>query len=94
MRMDIAGGRQMRVEVKLPFLSEAIESCRVVRWLVQPGATVEIDQDLAELEVDGEIMAFPSPLDGRIAEILAPAGSKVVTDETLVIIYELPVEKE
>ena len=80
----------MRVEVKLPFLSEEIEYCRVLRWLVVPGQTVEIDQDLAELQVGEETFLFPSPVDGRVVEILAPAGAMVVTDEVLLIIEEEP----
>ncbi|NLG83583.1 MAG: hypothetical protein GX493_03005 [Firmicutes bacterium] len=80
----------MRVEVKLPFLSEEIEYCRVLRWLVSPGETVEIDQDLAELAMGEEIFLFPSPVDGRIVEILAPEGAMVVTDEPLLVIEEQP----
>ncbi len=78
----------MRIEIKLPFLSEEIEYCRVLRWLVQPGDEVEIDQDLAELEAGREIMAFPSPVDGRLIEICAPAGAMVVTEEILAVVEE------
>lgn len=84
----------MRHEVKLPFLGENNGYCRVLRWLVQPGARVEIDQDLAELETDGERFIFPSPLDGVLTAILAPAGSTVVTDEALAVIDEDPIYED
>ena len=78
----------MRVEVKLPFLGEEIEYCRVLRWLVRPGDEVEIDRDLAELAAGEEIFFFPSPLDGRVVEILAPEGAMVVTDEPLLALED------
>lgn len=78
----------MRIEVKLPFLSEEIECCRVLRWLVEPGDEVEIDQDLAELEAGREVIAFPSPVDGKLIEICAPAGAMVVTDEILAVVED------
>lgn len=80
----------MRIEVKLPFLAEEIEYCRVLRWLVTPGQMVEIDQDLAELQAGEETFLFPSPVDGRVVEILAPVGAMVVTDEVLLIIEDRP----
>lgn len=78
----------MRVEVKLPFLGESLEYCRVGRWLVGPGEEVEIDQDLAELETDGEAIIFPSPVDGKIIELVAAPGILVATDEVLLVIEE------
>ena len=78
----------MRIEIKLPFLGEEIEYCRVLRWLVRPGDEVEIDQDLAELQAGDEVMAFPSPTDGRLLEISAPAGAMVVTDEILAVVED------
>ena len=80
----------MRVEVKLPFLGEEIEYCRVLRWLVRPGDEVEIDRDLAELEAGEEIFLFPSPVDGRVVEILVPEGGVVITDEPLLAIEDDP----
>lgn len=80
----------MRVEVKLPYLGEEIEYCRVLRWLVRPGDEVEIDRDLAELEAGEEVILFPSPVDGRVVEILAPQGAVVVTDEALLAIEDQP----
>jgi len=80
----------MRHEVKLPFLGENGGYCRILRWLVKPGSRVEIDQDLAELETGGERFIFPSPLDGILVAILAPAGSTVVTDDALAVIDEDP----
>jgi len=78
----------LRIEVKVPFLSEEIEYCRVLRWLVQPGEAVEIDQDLAELAAGDEVMAFPSPVDGRVVELCARIGAIVVTDETIAVIED------
>ena len=78
----------MRIEVKVPFLGEEIESCRLLRWHVRPGEPVEIDQDLAELAVGEEIVAFPSPVDGRLVELCVSAGAMAVTDEVLAVIED------
>ncbi|MCL6591494.1 MAG: hypothetical protein K6U80_16280 [Firmicutes bacterium] len=78
----------MRIEVKLPFLGEEIEYCRILRWLVRPGDEVEIDRDLAELEAGEESFLFPSPVDGRVVEILVPEGGVVITDEPLLAIED------
>ncbi|MGE5598536.1 MAG: biotin/lipoyl-containing protein [Bacteroidota bacterium] len=78
----------MRVEVKLPFLDENFEYCRIRRWLVKPGEVVEIDQDLAELEADGKKIIFPSPVDGKVIELAVAPGILVATDEVLLVIEE------
>ena len=78
----------MRIEVKVPFVSEEYECWRVLRWLVRPGETIEIDQDLAELAAGDEIMAFPSPVDGRVGELCVEQGAMVVTDETIAVVVD------
>jgi multidrug efflux pump subunit AcrA (membrane-fusion protein) len=40
------------------------------------------------VEAGGEVMAFPSPVDGKVLEIQAAAGMMVVTDETVAIIED------
>lgn len=60
------GQRQPIVELKMPWLAPDVAKVTVSRWLVDVGHRVEIDQDIMELTVDGEIFLLPSPLDGVI----------------------------
>lgn len=78
----------------MPFLGEACDFCRVTRWLVHPGDMVEIDQDLAEITAGHEMLAFPSPVDGRIVEICIAPGAVAVTDETILVIEQTDCPRE
>ena len=51
-------------EIRLPFVSPEVEGGRFLRWLIKEGERVEIDQDIAELELDSDRFILPSPLDG------------------------------
>lgn len=78
----------MKVEIKLPFLGEAVEGCRLVRWLVRPGAMVEIDQDLAILATAEGESALPSPVDGKVIELCVAEGTLAAVDDLLAVIEE------
>src|SRR5437879_1753497 len=61
-------------EFRLPDLGEGMEEAEVVRWLVQPGETVKLDQPMVQVESDKAVMEFPAPVAGKVAEIYVPAG--------------------
>lgn len=75
-------------EVRLPFFGPDTDCCLLERWLIQPGDTIEIDQDIAELSVDGESFVLPSPLDGIVRELCTGPGEFVTLGETLAVIDE------
>lgn len=75
-------------EIKMPFLLPEIEGGVLLRWLVKPGDYVEIDQDIAEIQVGEEVMLLPSPLDGQIKEICVAEGELVAMGETLAFLQE------
>ena len=89
-RWDWSQGGQgkLRVEVKMPFLEDGTETVSLIRWLVETGAAIGIDQDLAEMSVNGRPFLLPSPLDGRIVELCVEPGSLIATDEVLAVVEE------
>ena len=67
----------MQVDVVMPQLGESVVEGVVVKWLVEVGATVAKDQPLLEISTDKVDAEIPSPVAGRIAQILAKAGETV-----------------
>lgn len=70
----------------MPWLVPEITAAVVIKWLVAEGEQVVIDQDLLELDCDGEIIVLPSPEDGIIRSLLVSPGDTVNPDEPLAVI--------
>ena len=71
-------------EVKLPPLGEdAGDEAQVSFWYFDVGQQVEEDEDLVEMVTDKATFDVPSPVSGRIAEILADEGDTVSVGDTL-----------
>jgi pyruvate/2-oxoglutarate dehydrogenase complex dihydrolipoamide acyltransferase (E2) component len=54
------------IPIIMPQLGESIAEAKVVNFLVQPGDSVEADQDLIEVETNKASMAVTSPCRGRL----------------------------
>jgi pyruvate/2-oxoglutarate dehydrogenase complex dihydrolipoamide acyltransferase (E2) component len=59
------------IPIIMPQLGESIAEATVVSFLVQPGDTVEADQDLIEVETNKATMNVTAPCRGRISRFLA-----------------------
>ena len=79
--------RKNKVEIKLPFLvaQEGAEEIVVTKWLAPLGGSLEIDQDLLELTVNGAVFILPSPLDGTLVAMLVEPGDLVEIEQTLAV---------
>jgi pyruvate dehydrogenase E2 component (dihydrolipoamide acetyltransferase) len=64
-------------EVRLPEISENVESGDVIKVLVSVGDTVTVDQPLVELETEKAVLEVPAPHAGVIAELLVKAGDTI-----------------
>ncbi|MPZ51241.1 MAG: hypothetical protein GEU79_00650 [Acidimicrobiia bacterium] len=73
-------------EIRLPALSATMESARLLRWLVSPGAEVSEGQPIAEVGTDKVDMEFESPHTGTIAELVAEEGDDVPLGGVLALI--------
>jgi pyruvate/2-oxoglutarate dehydrogenase complex dihydrolipoamide acyltransferase (E2) component len=60
-----------RIPIIMPQLGESIAEANIINFLVQPGDTVEADQDLIEVETNKASMTVTSPCRGRIEKFTA-----------------------
>ena len=67
----------MIVEIRLPEISENVDSGDVTKVLVAQGDTVAVDQPLIELETEKAVFEVPSTAAGVVAEITLKAGDSV-----------------
>lgn len=66
----------MIIEIKIPTPGESITEVEIASWLVENGAIVEKDQDLAEIESDKATLMLTAEEAGEI-KIIAPANEPV-----------------
>jgi 2-oxoglutarate dehydrogenase E2 component (dihydrolipoamide succinyltransferase) len=80
----------MIFEIKIPSPGESITEVEIGKWLVENGAIVNKDQEIAEIESDKATLSLTSPESGKLS-ILFREGERVavgtvvctvVTDET------------
>src|SRR5437868_2786308 len=59
-----------QIPIIMPQLGESIAEASVISLLVKPGANVEADQDILEVETNKATMNVTAPCRGRIAKFL------------------------
>jgi pyruvate/2-oxoglutarate dehydrogenase complex dihydrolipoamide acyltransferase (E2) component len=74
-----------QVDLKCPWLAAEETTAKVLRWLVVEGDQVEIDQDIMVMFLDSAEFVLPSPIDGRIKNILAEPGDLIEPDQVLAV---------
>jgi pyruvate/2-oxoglutarate dehydrogenase complex dihydrolipoamide acyltransferase (E2) component len=74
----------MAIEIKLPVLSDGIDSGDVLEVLVSPGDTIEQEQGVVELETDKATVEVPSSHAGKVVEVLVSEGDTVQVGQTLI----------
>ncbi|WP_025140108.1 2-oxoglutarate dehydrogenase complex dihydrolipoyllysine-residue succinyltransferase [Achromobacter sp. DH1f] len=70
-------------DVVVPQLSESVSEATLLTWKKQPGAAVEADEILIEVETDKVVLEVPAPASGVLAEIVKGDGSTVTSGEIL-----------
>ncbi|WP_323959780.1 2-oxo acid dehydrogenase subunit E2 [Arthrobacter sp. JZ12] len=61
----------------LPDVGEGLTEAEIVRWQVQPGATVKVNDIIVEIETAKSLVELPSPYAGTVAELLVQEGETV-----------------
>jgi pyruvate dehydrogenase E2 component (dihydrolipoamide acetyltransferase) len=74
----------MAFEFRLPDIGEGIHEGEIVKWFVNVGDTIEEDDILFEVQNDKSVVEMPSPVTGKILEILVEEGSVAVVGDVLV----------
>ena len=64
-------------QFKLPDVGEGLTEADIVKWHVQPGDRVTINQVIVEIETAKAVVELPSPFEGVVADLLAAEGTTV-----------------
>jgi 2-oxoglutarate dehydrogenase E2 component (dihydrolipoamide succinyltransferase) len=70
-------------DVPMPALGESVTEGTVTRWLKQVGDDVELDEPLLEISTDKVDTEIPSPVAGKLVEILVEEDETVEVGATL-----------
>jgi len=76
----------VKLEVRVPTLSDSIASGTLLPWRKQVGETVARDETLVDLETDKVILEIPAPASGTLVELRQPEGAVVKADEVVAVI--------
>ena len=73
-------------DIKLPPLAEGVDKASISYWFKQPGDTVKEGEDLVELVTDKATFSMPSPLTGKIKELLVGEGDSAKVGQAIATI--------
>jgi 2-oxoisovalerate dehydrogenase E2 component (dihydrolipoyl transacylase) len=62
-------------EFRLPDVGEGLTEADIIKWHVQPGDKVTINQIIVEIETAKAVVELPSPYEGVVAGLLVPEGT-------------------
>ena len=71
-------------EIKLPQISENIDSGEVIKVIVSQGDIIKKDQSIVELETEKTSFDVPSTAEGKVVEVLVKQGQKIKTGDTII----------
>ena len=73
----------------LPDIGEGITEAMIVRWCVQEGDQVSMDQPVCEVQTDKAVVELPAPCTGKILERKWKVGERVEVGDTLLVIQTI-----
>ncbi|MDO9467962.1 MAG: dihydrolipoyllysine-residue succinyltransferase [Thiobacillus sp.] len=76
----------MKIEVRVPTLSDSVASGTLLPWRKAVGETVARDETLVDLETDKVILEIPAPASGTVVEVSQPEGTVVKAGEVVAVI--------
>ena len=76
----------MKVDIKVPPLSESLASGTLLAWRKQVGDRVQRDETLVDLETDKVILEIPAAASGTLIEIRQPEGAEVKAEQVVAVI--------
>lgn len=77
-----------RIEVVMPQMGESITTGTITKWHKGPGEVIELDAILLEISTDKVESEIPSPVQGKIVELLFPEGATVDVGRPIAIIED------
>jgi pyruvate dehydrogenase E2 component (dihydrolipoamide acetyltransferase) len=77
-----------KVEVVMPQMGESITTGTITKWHKAAGEVIELDAILLEISTDKVESEIPSPIHGKIVELLYPEGATVDVGRPIAIIED------
>ena len=71
------------MDFTLPEIGEGVYEAELIRWLIEPGATVKRGQNLVEVMTDKATMEVPSPFAGTVTTLRAQPGQTIKVGQVL-----------
>ena len=62
-------------QFKLPDVGEGLTEADILKWLVEPGDTVSVNQIIVEIETAKAVVELPSPYQGVVDKLLVAEGT-------------------
>ena len=84
----------MSEKIIVPVLGESITEATVSKWLINEGDEVKTDEPIVELETDKVNLEVPSPITGKLTEIISKNGSIVEVGAHLGSIEEIGISEK
>ncbi len=78
----------MSIEIHVPTLGESVSDATIARWIKKAGDIVMADEPVVELETDKVTLEVPSPVAGRLDEIIVAEGDTVEVGSLLARVSE------
>ena len=77
-----------RIEVVMPQMGESITTGTITKWNKSVGDEIEIDEILFEISTDKVESEIPSPVEGKLAEVLYPEGETIDVGKVIAYIED------
>ncbi|HKE52197.1 MAG TPA: biotin/lipoyl-containing protein, partial [Actinomycetes bacterium] len=73
-------------QFKLPDVGEGLTEAEILKWYVQPGDQVKVNQIIVEIETAKAAVELPSPFAGVVSELLFNEGTTVDVGQPIITI--------
>lgn len=77
-----------RIEIVMPQMGESITTGTITKWHKAVGDVIELDAILLEISTDKVESEIPSPVQGKIVELLYPEGATIDVGKPIAIIED------
>lgn len=77
-----------RIEIVMPQMGESITTGTITKWHKAAGEVIELDATLLEISTDKVESEIPSPVKGKIVELLYPEGTTIDVGRPIAIIED------
>src|SRR3954447_9105720 len=79
-----------RKQFKLPDVGEGLTDGEILRWYVQIGDRVTVNQTIVEIETAKAAVELPCPYEGEVVELLAEVGQVIDVGAPIITIETEP----